>query len=346
MLPGTHRTEAKGRVYWRLSREAGAPLLWSGRACDEAAAALEIATEYARATDTALASGTVGRLIEDYRKSAKFKRLAPQTQALYEQFLEAAIQRRAIARLSLGEFGAKKGRDAIRAWRAEAALSSPRTADQIRTVLGAVATWGRSEDRLTLDCAPCADMEVLYHAPKQHAWTDAEIRTAERKLPSRLAAAVGLALNTGLRREDLVTVRKDAVLEKRGVLIWATSKGKRFGREAIIDLTPPLRTVLRRAPKHDAPTILANSRGEPWTADGLHHALVAALEPLSIAKTLHGLRRSAATRLEAQGFTHSQIARRLGWSEKEVASMLATYVDDELAAKERSRWTLSAPIAS
>ncbi len=147
MLPGTHRTEAKGRVYWRLSRDAGAPLLWSGRAEEEADAALIIATEYARAKDTALANGTLGRLIEDYRKSDRFKRLAPQTQALYGQFLTLAIRRPAIAGLSLSEFGKKPGRDAIRAWRKEAAETSPRTADQIRTVLGAVATWGRLSSR-------------------------------------------------------------------------------------------------------------------------------------------------------------------------------------------------------
>lgn len=332
MLPGAHRVEnGKGRVYWYSSRDRDRLLLWSGTAEEETSpeTAKAIAEAWLDATRSELAAGTVGRLIQDYLASKAFKRLAPATQALYEDFGQRAIARPAICRLALGEFAGRRGRAAIRAWREEVAKTSPRNADQIRTVLGAVAKWGRREDILDLHCEPCKDLEVYYHAPPQSAWTNAEVELAVAKLPINLSCAVEFAVLTGLRRGDLVAITKQALDPERGVIRWHTSKGARYKRQSIIDLTPELRACLERIPAHDAPTILANSRGRPWTPGGLHSSLVAELEPLGIDKTLHALRRSSATRLEAQGMQPADIARRLGWSLKEVQDMLATYVDPE-----------------
>jgi integrase len=322
VLPGAHRVVAKGRVYWYASR--GGDLLWRGAPEDEAAHAVAIASAYVAARDERPAPGTVARLLDDYERSADFAALSAQTQALYKPYLREAKAR--LGRVALKQFGERVGRDAIRKWRAEA--STPRVADQIRTVLGAVASYGRREDVLPASCKPCADMRPAYRAPPQPAWTEAALQLAMTRLPPKLAAPIALAVNTGLRRGDLVALTWAAVDEGAGVIRWRTSKGARFGREAIIDLTPELRATLDRCDRSKL-TVLTNTKGKPWTPDGLHNSLTAELDALGIKYRLHGLRRLAASRLSAQGLSNGQIARRLGWSEGEVARMLATYVDPE-----------------
>jgi|GEM_PF-1352074 len=338
---GVRRKIAKGRLY--LYDGEGGPLLWSGPLAEvepRAAEILELLANRHRPVE-----GSVKRLIDDYERSLEFRRLATQTQDLYGQFLREARKR--LGDLDLRQFAGKGGRDRIRAWRIEAAERSLRTADQIKTVVGALATWGRRQDMLPSDAKPTADMPRLYVAPPQPAWSDAEIAVAVFSLPARLSAAVRLAVDTGLRREDLVRLTWASIDDARGVIRWRPSKGRRYGREAIIDLTPSLRATLRGCPDN-ADTVLTNTLGKPWTADGLHNSLTAALAPLGIDKGLHGLRRAAASRLSAQGMSNGQIARRLGWSEAEVARMLAVYIDPMVEADNRAdnrRQPLSAPSA-
>jgi integrase len=171
-------------------------------------------------------------------------------------------------------------------------------------------------------------MRTAYRAPPQAAWTEGALQRAMAGLPAHLSRAIALAVNTGLRRGDLVALTWASVDWRAGVIRWRTSKGKRYGREAIVDITPELRATLERC-EIGGPAVLTTMRGRPWTACGLHNSLSAELDRLGVPYRLHGLRRLAASRLSAQGMSNGQIARRLGWSEGEVARMLATYVDPE-----------------
>lgn len=321
-------TKKDGRVY--VYERSTMAQLWTGTVAQIAADPHGVLAAIRGQRDGRPLAGTVARLLHDYELSGRFARLSPQTQALYAPVLVEA--RRRLGGLACAEFGARKGRAAIRRWRRELEPRSPRSADNVLIVLGAVAKWGRMEDALAPDCRPTADMERVYSAPPQEAWTEDEIARAVRWLPTHLAAAVALAVETGLRREDLVTLTQDACDFDAGVIRWRTCKGRRYRREAIIDVTPGVKAaLLLAAAPRAARTCLVNSAGEPWTADGLWNSLKPKLAHLSITtgRTLHGLRRSLVSRLSAQGLSEGQIARRVGWSEREVARMLATYVDPE-----------------
>lgn len=320
-------TKKDGRVY--VYERASMAQLWAGTVSEIAADPHAVLACIRGQRDGRPIAGTVARLLHDYELSGRFARLSPQTQALYAPVLVEA--RRRLGALALAELGARKGRDAIRCWRRELEARSPRSADNVLIVLGAVSKWGRMEDVLPPDCRPTADMERVYAAPPQAAWAEEEIAHAVRWLPAHLAAAVALAVETGLRREDLVTLTQEACDPEAGVIRWRTGKGRRYRREAIIDLTPGVRAALQLATApRTAHTCLVNSDGQPWTADGLWNSLRPKLAHLGITgRTLHGLRRSLVSRLSAQGLSEGQIARRVGWSEREVARMLATYIDPE-----------------
>lgn len=320
VLPGAHRVAAKARVYWYAWR--GGPQLWAGKACDEVDSALEIAQAYIDQRRGQPALGTIARIVQAYRVSDDFRNLAATTRALYHPFLDKIEKR--LGSLNAAEFGGRRGRDLIRAWRAEI---TPRSADQVKTIVGAVTSWARRNDLLPSDCRPTADMRALYRAPPQRAWTRAELDLAMSSLPAHLANVIALAVNTGLRRGDLTRVMWSAVDDAAGVLRIYTHKGLEHRRVAVIRLTPALRATLARIPKI-ALTILTNTRAQPWTVAALDTALDRGLSKIGITARLHGLRRLAATHLAAQGLSSRQIARQLGWSESEAEAMSAVYIDD------------------
>lgn len=325
-LPGLHKPIVNGRMYiyaWR-----GGPKIWSGPPEDEEANAEEIVKAWLAEKTPGPARGLVGRLIHDFELSPEFQALAAPTRALYSYVLRLAHDR--IGDLTLGEFGAEKGRAAIRKWRTEAAEESPRTADQIKCVVGALATWGRRADILPADCKPTADMKRLYCAPPQEHWTREEIALAASSLPAHLSVVVLLCLYTGLRRADLCSLTWSAVDDRAGMIRLVPSKGKRRGRIVRIKLTPPLRALLDQLRSNRRSVqVLTTSHGTPWTPTGLQSSLSVALDAIGIDKRLHGLRRAAATHLAAEGLSSRQIAQQLGWSEAEAEAMAEVYVDEE-----------------
>ena len=340
-MPKAYRSEPKkngvsrGMVYWYVRR--GGPQFWQGTLAEEAAQAAHIAQLFHEEIRLKPAHGSIARLIHEYRLSADFQQLARSTKDLYHLFLAQAENR--LGHLSAEEYQSK-GRQIIRDWRAEVATKSPRSADQVKSVVGAFTSWARREDHLPAGCNPCADMAKLYTAPPKEAWTRSEIALAIFMLPGHLSDVVRFTLHTGLRREDLTKIPWTAIDEAAGVIRWHTSKGRKHRRMVLIRLTPALKATLRRIKMRghiDVGPILLNSYGRPWKATGLATSMAAALGALGITKRLHGLRRSAATHLAAEGLSSREIARQLGWSESEAEAMSAIYVDEEAALAVRTR---------
>jgi integrase len=326
VLPGAHRVVARGRVYWYAWR--GGPRLWSGPAEDESAAAVDIARAYVDERTQRPAEGTVSRVIREYRMSPDLAALARTTRHLYLDWLDRADAR--FGAMSAREFAGRPGRAALRAWRDELAATSPRQADQARLIVQVISRFGRRADMLPADCAPAADMPALYSAPIQPPWPAEAIERAASRLPPHLSRVVAIAVNTGLRRTDLCALAWSHIDSDAGMIRLGTSKGRKHRRLAVIPLTPPLRAALALCPRTST-QVLTTTHGHPWTPSGLGHALDRALSAIGIPHRLHGLRRTAATRLAAQGFSSRQIARQLGWSEAEAETMTAVYVDDEAA---------------
>lgn len=95
-------------------------------------------------------------------------------------------------------------------------------------------------------------------------WTVDELDVVLSLAPPQIRVAVALMANTGLDPSDALNLRRDKI--KDGV-IWA-NRGK-TGREVALPITGRLRAALDAAPPHDALTVLASTKGKPWTYDGL-----------------------------------------------------------------------------
>ena len=145
---------------------------------------------------------------------------------------------------------------------------------------------------------------------------------------------LGGLMNTGLDPSDALNLRRDQI---DGETIWGVL-GK-TGVEVAIPIGPTLHAALKQAPQHDAPALLANSRGEQWAHNGFStvwHRFKTGLEAEGLIQpglTLKGLRHTVATTLREAGLDERRIADFLG---QKTLSMARHYSRSaNLAAKNR-----------
>lgn len=167
------------------------------------------------------------------------------------------------------------------------------------------------------------------------AWEIEELAFVLEHAPPHVAAALSVMAYTGLDPSDALGLRRDAI---DGGVIWAT-RGK-TGEPVAVPIIGLLRAALERAPKHDAITILASSKGTPWTYDGFstvwHRWRAKQVEAGLLEKdlTLKGLRHTVATLLREEGRTKGEIADFLGQKTERMAHHYSR--DADLAEKNKA----------
>lgn len=152
-------------------------------------------------------------------------------------------------------------------------------------------------------------------------WKIKELFFVLENAPSQIAAAVALMANTGLDPSDALRLRRDALSD--GV-IWS-GRGK-TGEPVAIPMPKRLQAALACAPRHDAVTVLANTREQPWTYNGFSTVWdrwkrkQASAGHLSADLTFKGLRHTMATVLREGGANLRQIADLLGQKTESMAN--------------------------
>lgn len=296
---------------------------------------------------------TLSTLVSRYRASPEFTGLADATRREWVRWLDRIMADDVADPLAIGglpwaALDDRRVRADLLAWRDQWA-DRPRTADYGVQVLSRVLGWAVSRGLLALNAA--AGIEQLYAADRaDQIWTPAEVeRFAAAAKSPEVAAIVRLACVTGLRREDLAGLMWTHVGEFAIVKPTGKSRGR---RTAVIPLLDDARQLLveireqqarrhaalcasaerkkRPAPPRPA-TVLSNTRGRPWSVNGLEHQVIDAKQAADppIDKHLHDARGTFATRLRRGGLTSPEIADILGWDEKRVERLLATYVDQD-----------------
>ncbi|RIA37511.1 phage integrase family protein [Hephaestia caeni] len=229
-------------------------------------------------------------------------------------------------------------------WRDERA-KTPRSADVGVTVLSVLLEFARLRGYIAINVA--REIPNLYKGGDRGeiVWTADDIAKFEAKAHylkrPHLIDALRLAAVTGLRREDLVSLTWDQIGEFAIVKkALKRSRGKR--RRAVIPLTPQLETVLadlRTRPRASGvSTVLVNTRGRPWTGDGLGGSFNRIRDAADIVhidedgnrrlKHLHDVRGTFCTMLLTEWeLTDQEAADVMSWSPERVASIRKVYVD-------------------
>lgn len=323
-IRGIHTVRSKGRTYhyaWR-----GGPRVHGEPGSPEFITSWTEAVESRRTPDV----NRFRALVTAYRASEDYRRLAASTRRNWGPWLDRITDY--FGDLRIAQFDRpEKIRPVIRQWRNRYA-ATPRSADYGLQVMSRVLSY--AVDPLGRIAAnPCVGIRQLYSADRSEIiWTEADIAQLRVSCSSEVAAAVDLAAHTGLRLGDLVALSWSHVGADAIVLTTGKSRGR---REAIVPLYDALRELLARIPKR-ATTVLTNSRGRPWTADGFGTSFQKAKAAAGMTGAnlhFHDLRGTAATRFYMAGLPERVIAEIMGWEEEHVAKIIRRYVGRAAATK-------------
>jgi integrase len=170
-------------------------------------------------------------------------------------------------------------------------------------------------------------------------WEPDEITAFLKTAPDYLRNSVLLALYTGQRRSDLVRMKwsdyngdtiKVVQLKTRKFLEIPVHKTLKKTIEAM---------KLDTARVKKCPYIISNRHGHPWVADTLRNAIGIHLRSIGIyGRSVHGLRKSAASCLAEAGCTAFQIAAITGQSLKEVEHYTRQADQKRLAREAMDMW--------
>lgn len=310
-----YRVTAKKRVYWYAWRNG--PRLLSQPGSPAFLQELADALASRHAPDKSRMSG----LIAQYRASPDFLDLAQSTRDLWHPHLDRI--REHFGTLSIRQFDRPAIKPEIRRWH-HAKKGTPRAADTGLQALSRVLSFGRAEGKLGTN--QCEGMAYLHKSNRADLiWTDDQIAVLLTHSSPEMAWAARLAVLTGLRRGDLLSLGWSHVEANAIELRTGKSRGR---RTATIPLTGELRALLRDIPRRST-VILTSSDKKPWTGDGFGSSWWKTLQRAGLSASglhFHDFRGTAATKMFLAGLTNREIAQVLGWSEDRVDRLLDRYV--------------------
>ncbi|SEE86894.1 Phage integrase family protein [Rhizobiales bacterium GAS191] len=307
LLKGVHKVRSKGHTYYYAWR--GGPRITALPGTPA------FITEYqaAHAVRRQPAQNCLFTLIAEFRQSAEFGSLRERSRQDYKTYLKTVEEKFGTMPLKLVELPAARG--VFKEWR-DSFAANPRKADHLWTALRRVLSFGKDRGKLSVNV--CERGGRLYKANRQDKiWTDAQVAAFLQVASPELRLALQLALWTGQRQGDLLTVTWSAI--DQGRLNLRQSKSQAF---VSVPLGAPLRATMEEASRK-ALTILTNSDGQPWSRDGFRSSWRKAWKKAGVmGVTFHDLRGTAVTRLAQAECTVPQIAAITGHSLKDAQAIL------------------------
>lgn len=352
MISGLHvvkKARTNAPPLWYIYAYRGGPQIhrhegWKRPKLTETAVSNWLAAAEARIQRVQREPETLGDLADLWcPASPEWKKLSPGTRKTWGSALKAIEAKWAQTPLTVWNDPRMTGK--VVAWR-DSRADRPRAADIGVSVLRALLKFGRLRGKVGINVAEAIPQIHRNGTRAEIIWTEDDIERF-RQHAARLGAnhihdGLLLASLTGLRREDLVTLTWDEVHPDAIVKVARKiSRGKR--RTVIIPRIPVLDLLLNdlrtRHRQHDAATVLVNSYGLPWSADGFGGSFnrvrdaagIVYIDPMTgaaKAKHLHDVRGTFCTKLIAVGgLSDHEVAGIMGWSPEQVAGIRRTYVD-------------------
>lgn len=269
-------------------------------------------------------AGTLGQLRAEYLASTTFQDLAERTRADYQRCLDYL---QPIADTALVRFDASL---IVRIQDKAAAKHGRRFSNYVVAVLSIIFVWGAARGYMKAN--PAEKVKKL-RRPKgapdaNRPWADEERDTVLAAAPPHMLPMLGLMMFCGLGPKDAARLPRS--FYKDGEIATRRSK---TGEPVFWPTPEALREILDAAPKHDAITLCANSRGRPWTESGYRASWNKVRIKLEKAGkvgpdlTLYGLRHTVAVILRESGADERTIADALGQKTTEMARHYARGAD-------------------
>lgn len=351
MLPGLHRVRARSKSsvteYWYAWR--GGPQIMKVKGRSDAEVDRLVSEQAAEAVRAHQAKPTGDKvtlygLITRYLEGLDDMPGADRTKRDLRTYLDKV--RTELGELELKALQASGARRFLIDWR-DGFKATPKVADERMKALSKVISW--AVDRGELTSNPIEGVDGLYTPPNRAEliWEPHQLETLLHKGDRDFIDFVEVACHTGLRLGDLREIPLNAVVKDKKIgdaIVFQTGKSNRR-RTAVVPITDELRVILQRVVaqhRGKATTLLASSRGYPWSEAGLEAAIqrhreraleraqergeqTSGIEGLRI----HDMRGTAATNYIRAGLDDADIAVILGWKSERVAEIRRRYVSGQ-----------------
>jgi len=186
--------------------------------------------------------------------------------------------------------------------------------------LSAMFAWAVDNDLARMN--PCTGIKRQKSGEGFHTWTIEEVRQFETTYPKGTKArlALHIALFTGLRRGDLITVGRQHL--QNGWIVLRPQKTVNSSNVVVeIPLLSVLEQTIAASPTGDM-TWLVNDYGRPFTGDGFGNRFRKWCDAAGLTHcTVHGLRKAGATIAAENGATDDQLMAIFGWTTKQQTTL-------------------------
>jgi integrase len=270
---------------------------------------VELAAIEQKSSEDVTQPGTLGGLLKAYRQSSAFTDLADATQRGYTRMIDILRPIDRMPHAELTPAFIARLRDSISQKRGR------RTANYVMAVISVACEHGRERGLLLAN--PVRGVKRKRRdreAPRANRpWSRDEMRVVLDEAPPGLRVPIAIAMYTGLRKGDILSLTKASLRGDR--LVLSTGKTR---AELRLPIHTELRRLLADGPAHDAITICASRYGTPWTIDGFNSSFIKFIAKLlaqgRVGKglTFHGLRHTVGTLLAEAGGSLDLIRRVLG----------------------------------
>lgn len=297
----------RGRLRAKLHYAPGTPAFWAEYA--RLLASEEVKRENYE-------NGTIGKLLEDYRRSPKYLRLAPETRSYYERQIDWLS--------SLAKFRVEEvQRRHLYAFRDHLA-STPRTADQFIQVMSVVFQFAVKRDLIQKN--PAADIERLNEEPISYVpWSFDECARfetayAEGAVPVCFMTAYLLGRYIGQRRGDILALTWSAWDGAALTVLPRKTRRKKGTQTFVIPAHTELRAHLEQIREERSSLYLVPApMNGSWNPRNFSKAFRATLDRIGLAdRHLHGLRHLAASSLAEAGCSEHLIMSVTGHATSEM----------------------------
>lgn len=288
-LVGVHKVNVKladgtKETYYYAWRGKGAPRMLSKPGTKA------FTQEYVRLTrdrEKAAVDGTVGSLIDEFRKTASYQKLAASTRRDYERQL--AMIRVKFETFPIKAIEARGSRRIFLNWR-DTMKEAPRSADMHIALLSRLFSWAKGNEIILRN--PLEEVERLHSGTRRDIiWSDEQLTKLLTEGVEHLRQVALIALWTMQRQADILSMPTLAFDGER----VSIKQGKTGARVRVV-AAPDILPVLRKAKEGSRQRVLVNSFGQNWTSSGFRASWRKEMARLEIkGVTFHDLRGTAIT---------------------------------------------------
>lgn len=302
--PWVRKNIVKGRIYWRFQRGNFSTNLPGPFGSADFEAAYEAALEQVRLPKARAKAGTMGWLIEQFLGSLRYRSSSEIRKATLRYQLDWIREQTGdlpFARMKVRHVEALMAKKA-----------GPSAANGVKKNLSML--YNFAAQKLDYDGAnPAKFAERLKeNTAGYHTWTEAEVaRFLERYGPrTKARMAILVALNTGMARQDLCGAGRHMVAVRDGTLRIAYARGK-TSVAADLPILPELAKEIANLPAEQDLFITQEGSLLPYKVTSFGNWFRKRCREAGVPGSIHGLRKSGATRLADAGASEWEIASYL-----------------------------------